>query len=99
GDAFRGVKIDRLAAHLVGPQPVQPDVLSYSVHPRVEPGSWLPKINSRQGPQAGVLHQVVGLLGVARERVREPAKAWQNRHHPVTDLVAHAPLPAMTLTT
>ena len=69
---LHGVDIHHLAPDFVGPEPVQPDVLRDPVHPGIEPGSGLPEVDPRQGAQAGVLNQVVSLLGAAGEGIREP---------------------------
>src|SRR5262245_13296520 len=96
---LRSLDVHNLAANLAGAHPIQPDVLCDPIHPGVEPRSGLPLVDPRQGAHTRVLHEIVALLGIAGESVRKSPEARQHRHHPLADLIPHAPPPGDCSTT
>jgi hypothetical protein len=63
------IKINVFPAHAAGTHIIQPNILRYSKHPTIQPGSWLPLLHTRQRTRTRVLNQVVSLIPVPGQRI------------------------------
>ena len=91
GQRLRRLDIHLLAAHFVGAHAVEPEILSDAIHPAVEPCSWLPLLDPRQGTHTGFLDEIVALVQVSSEGNCEAPQTRQQLDHPSAELVRHAP--------
>ena len=65
GQRFRCLDVDLDAAHLLGAHAVEPEILGDTIHPAVEPRSWLPLVDPRQGTHTSLLDEIVALIEVS----------------------------------
>ena len=91
GQRLRRLDVHLDAAHLLGAHPVEPEILRDAIHPAVQPCSWLPLVDPRQGTHTSLLDEIVALVQVSGQGHCEAPQTRQYLDHPATELVRHAP--------
>lgn len=75
------VQLDLNIAHALGAHLVDPAVLCDAEHPAIHPRAGLVPVEMTECALHRVLHEIVGICCVSRQRMGEPAQPRQQREH------------------